>query len=88
MRELLSALMLPIIMFAILYFFMIRPQKKREKEKEEMIKNLKVGDKIITIGGIHGVISVVKEDMITIESSSSKTKLDISNWAVGTSVND
>ncbi len=84
MPDLLRALILPIGMFAILYFFMIRPQKKQQEKKEEMISNLRVGDNIITIGGIHGVVNVVKEDMITIETSSTKTRLDVSKWAVGT----
>ena len=84
MTYLLRELILPIGMFAILYFFMIRPQKKQQEKKEEMISNLRVGDNIITIGGIHGVVNVVKEDMITIETSSTKTRLDVSKWAVGT----
>lgn len=88
MPDFIRALILPVGMFAILYFFMIRPQKKQEEQKQEMINNLKVGDNIITIGGIHAVVSVVKEDMLTVETSSAKTRLDISKWAVGTVVKD
>ncbi len=49
-----------IIIMGIIYFLMIRPQSKRQKEKKTMLENLKKGDKVITIGGIHGVISGLK----------------------------
>lgn len=84
MSEVLRGLIFPIAMFAILYFFLIRPQKKQEQAKKEMISNIKVGDKIVTIGGIHGKVTVVKEDLVTIETSSANTRLDISKWAIGT----
>ena len=56
------AAMLPflIIMF-IVYFLMIRPNTKRQKEKQKMIESLKKGDKVITIGGIHGTVSGIKD---------------------------
>lgn len=76
-------LIMPIILIAIMYFLMIRPQKKREKEIQEMRASLTVGDEILTIGGIYGKIIRLKEDIVTIEVSSSKTKLDITKWAVG-----
>lgn len=83
MPDLLKSLIFPIAMFAILYFFLIRPQKKQEAEKKEMISNIKVGDKVITIGGIHGKVVVAKEDVVTIETSSANTKIEISRWAIG-----
>ncbi len=49
-----------IVIMAIIYFLMIRPQSKRQKEKKVMLENLKKGDKVITIGGIHGVIAGMK----------------------------
>ena len=67
-------LLLPmILMFAVLYFFMIRPQKKREKETQKMRSSLEVGDEIITIGGIIGkVVSVdVEYEEIVIDSEGS-----------------
>lgn len=56
------AAMLPfvVIMF-IIYFLMIRPNTKKQKEKQQMIQSLKKGDKVITVGGIHGTISGVKQ---------------------------
>ncbi|HUT36798.1 MAG TPA: preprotein translocase subunit YajC [Planctomycetota bacterium] len=49
------------VMFAILYFLMIRPQRKRQREHVDMVSNLKKGDKIISRGGIHGIITHVRD---------------------------
>lgn len=57
-----------VAMIAIFYFLLIRPQKKREKETKMMLESLMVGDKIITIGGIHGKITQIKDDALIIES--------------------
>lgn len=50
-----------ILIFAIIYFFMIRPQSKRQREKQKMHDALKKGDKVVTIGGIHGTIAGLKD---------------------------
>ena len=71
-----------IVMFVIFYFFMTRPQKKKANEINEMRENLKVGDKIITIGGIIGKIILVKEDYLVIETSSDNTKIEIMKWGI------
>ncbi|MBS6720720.1 MAG: preprotein translocase subunit YajC [Peptoniphilus harei] len=71
-----------IVMFVIFYFFMIRPQKKKANEINEMRENLKVGDKIITIGGIIGKIVLVKEDYLVIETSSDNAKIEIMKWGI------
>lgn len=84
--EQLQAFILPIGLLVIFYFFAIRPQRKKEKEIKEMRGSLKVGDDVVTIGGIYGKIVVVKVDVLTIESGSSKTKLEITRWAVGSVV--
>ena len=55
-----------IIMIAIFYFFLIRPQQKRQKEVRNMQEALQKGDEIITIGGLHGVIDVLDEDTVII----------------------
>ena len=55
------------LIMVIIYFLMIRPQTKRQKEKQNMLGALKKGDKVITIGGIHGKITDVKEDTFIIE---------------------
>ena len=70
------------IMLVALYFFMIRPQKKREKEEAAMRNNLQIGDEITTIGGIIGEIVSMKEDTITIETSKAGTKIRFLKSAV------
>ena len=71
-----------ILMFVIFYFFMIRPQKKKANEINEMRENLKVGDKVITIGGIIGKIVLIKEDYLVIETSSDNSKIEIMKWGI------
>ena len=55
------------VFFAIMYFFMIRPQQKQNKQRKAMLESLRVGDKIISIGGIYGKIGKVKEDSVIIQ---------------------
>lgn len=71
-----------IIMVAILYFFMIRPQRKRDKEERDMRNSIQVGDEISTIGGFIGKVVNIKDDVLTIETSSDRTKLRIYRWAI------
>lgn len=71
-----------ILMFAAMYFFIIRPQKKKEKAEKAMRDNLQVGDEIVTIGGIYGRVISLKEDTIVIESKSDHSKLTIARWAM------
>ena len=66
----------------IMYFMIIRPQKKQEQEVAKMRDNLEVGDEISTTGGILGRIVKIKDDIITIETGSDKNKLKIFRWAV------
>ena len=86
MPEQLQALILPIGFLVIFYVFAIRPQRKKEKEIKEMRTNLRVGDDVVTIGGIRGRVTVVKEDFITLEVGSTKTKLEMMKWSVGSVV--
>ena len=59
-----------VIMFAIFYLLLIRPQQKRAKQHKELVENLKAGDQVVTAGGIHGTIVAVQEDVITLEIAS------------------
>ncbi len=59
--------------FAFMYFFTIRPQRKRQREQQKMIEELKKGDKVITVGGIFGTIENVAEDSIVIKVESGAT---------------
>lgn len=61
---------LPIILiFVVMYMLLIRPQQKKTKEHQELIKRLKAGDKVITAGGIHGVITAVQDRTIVVQVS-------------------
>ena len=71
-----------VVMFAAMYFLMIRPQKKQEKQVNEMRNNLQVGDEITTIGGVIGKIVSIKEETITIETSHDRTKIRFLRSAV------
>ena len=71
-----------VAMLALLYFFMIRPQKKQEKEVNAMRNNLVVGDEITTIGGIIGKIVSIKEETLVLETSRDGTKIRILKSAV------
>ena len=66
----------------VMYFVMIRPQRKQEKEQNEMRNNLAVGDEITTIGGIIGKIVSIKEETCVIETSHERTKIRILKTAV------
>ena len=70
------------LLFFCLWLFMLRPQKKKQKEEAKMRANLQVGDEIVTIGGIYGRVISLKEDTIVIESQSDHSKLTIARWAL------
>ena len=74
---------LPIIlMVVIFYFFLIRPQRKRDKAERDMRNSIQVGDEISTIGGFIGKVVSLKEDTLVIESSADRTKLKLYRWAI------
>ncbi len=63
---------LMVIMFAVMYFLIIRPQKQKEKKRQEMITNVRKQDRIVTAGGVHGVVVSVKESEIIIRVDDAK----------------
>ena len=75
-----------VALFALLYFLMIRPQKKQQKKEQEIRENTQVGDEITTIGGIVGKVVTVKEDSLIIETGADKNKMKITRWAIQTNV--
>ena len=77
-----------VIMIAVFYFLIIRPQKKQEKQVAEMRDSLSVGDEIVTIGGIIGTVLIIKDDKIMIETGNDKTKLTILRSSVKTVLKD
>lgn len=85
--DMLYTLMPLVLLIVVMYFLMIRPQKKKERQVTDMRNSLKVGDEVVTIGGIHGVISKVREDYLTIQVGADKTKLEVTRWSISQKVN-
>ena len=73
-----------VVLFAIMYFLMIRPENKRKKQAQAMRDSLTVGDEITTIGGIIGTICAVKENTIVIETGADRVRIEFTKWAVST----
>ena len=71
-----------ILIFVVFYFLLIRPQRKKDKEAKAMLDNLKVGDRICTIGGIYATIVRIKDDVLTVEVGEQKTQMMFARWAV------
>ena len=71
-----------VILIAVMYFLLIRPQKKREKEVNAMRSGVQVGDEIITIGGICGKVVKTKEESLVIQVGADRVKFEIMRWAV------
>jgi len=76
-----------VLIFVVMYMLMIRPQRKRQKALDELRRNLAVGDKIVTIGGVLGTIVKVSDDDIVVQvATSDKVKLVFKRWAISTVV--
>lgn len=71
-----------LLLFVAFYFLLIRPQRKKEKEVQKMRSNIEVGDEIVTIGGIMGIVTSIKEDVLVIETGADRSKVRIAKWAV------
>ncbi len=80
--QLISTVIMLVAMIAIFYFFMYRPQKKQDKETNDMRNALQVGDEITTIGGIIGKIVSIKDETVLIETSNERNKIRILRTAV------
>ena len=68
--------------FGLMYFLIIRPQNKKNKQLNDLRANLKSGDEVVTIGGMAGKVRSVKDDEIVIEMGPTKTKLTFKKWAI------
>ena len=71
-------------LFAVFYFFLIRPQKKKDKAQQEMRNSVEVGDKVVTIGGIVANVAKVEENVVILELGPNRTKVPFEKWAIGT----
>ena len=79
-----STLIMLVLMLAVFYFMLIRPENKRKKEAEEMRSAVKVGDKITTIGGICGTVVSIKDDKLVIETGADQVRIELAKWAMST----
>lgn len=79
-----GTILMMVALFAVMYFVMIRPQKKKQKEEQEMRDAIQIGDEITTIGGICGRVVTVKEDSLVIETGADRNKMKITRWAIQT----
>ena len=70
------------VMFALMYFMLIRPENKRKKKEEEMRAALKAGDSITTIGGVKGVVVDVKEDRFVLETGADRVRIEFAKFAL------
>jgi len=78
----LSTLLFPIILIAIMYFLMIRPQMKRQKEHKAMLEKIKRGDEVLTNGGIAGVVTAIGDSFVTVEIAPN-VEIRVQKGAVG-----
>lgn len=78
----LAQLLLPLILLVFFYLVLIRPQQKRQKQVAQMQNDLQKGDKIVTIGGLHGTVDAIDEDKIIIKSPDN-SRLTFDRAAIG-----
>ena len=71
-----------ILIFVVFYFMLIRPQRKKDKKVKEMLDNLKVSDRICTIGGIYGTIVGIKDDTVTLSVGKDNLSMVVARWAI------
>ena len=81
--DMVSMLLMMVVMVAVFYFLLIRPQRKKDKAVKNMLSNLKVGDRIWTIGGFYGTVAGLKDDTVTLTMGSLQNTVVIKRSAVG-----
>ena len=77
-----SSIVMLVVMLAVFYFMLIRPENKRKKEAEQMRSSVKNGDKITTIGGITGTVVNVKDSRIVLETGADQVRIELEKWAI------
>ena len=81
--DMISMLLMMGVMVAVFYFMLIRPQRKKDKAVKNMLENLKVGDRIWTIGGFYGTVAGIRDDTVTLTMGSLQNTVVIKRSAVG-----
>ena len=82
-QQMVMGIVMWIAVFAVFYFLLIRPQKKKDKQLKEMRASLSVGDKVTTIGGIIANVAKVEENCVILEIGPNRTKVPFEKWAIG-----
>ena len=75
-------MLLPLLLIPVLYFVMIRPQQKRQKQWQAMLASIKTGDRVTTAGGIRGIIVSIKDDVIVVKVAPDGIKMEIAKNAI------
>jgi preprotein translocase subunit YajC len=75
-------MLLPLLLIPVLYFVMIRPQQKRQKQWQQMLASIKSGDRVTTAGGIRGIILSIKDDVIIIKVAPDGIKMEVAKSAI------
>lgn len=73
---------LPLLLLPVLYLVMIRPQQKRQKQWQEMLKSVKSGDRVTTAGGIRGIVVSLKDDAVIVRVAPDNIKLEVAKHAI------
>ena len=76
-----EGILMLVVMFAIFYFLLIRPQQKRAKQHKQLIENLKVGDQVVTAGGLHGKVAALQDTVVMVEVAAG-VKIKISRSSI------
>jgi len=82
MVALLTTMLPMVLIFVVFWFFLIRPQRKKDKQVKEMLNNLKAGDRVCTIGGIYGTIVGIKDDTVTLSVGRDNLTMVIARWGI------
>ena len=82
--QMVSTVIMLVVMVAVFYFMLIRPENKRKKEAEDLRSSLKVGDQVTTIGGIVGTVVSVKDDKFVLETGADQVRIEFQKWGLST----
>jgi preprotein translocase subunit YajC len=81
-------MLLPLLLIPVLYFVMIRPQQKRQKQWQQMLGSIKTGDRVTTAGGVRGIIVSIKDDVIVIKVAPDGIKMEVAKNAIASVTTD
>jgi preprotein translocase subunit YajC len=81
-------MLLPLLLIPVLYFVMIRPQQKRQKQWQQMLSSIKTGDRVTTAGGIRGIILSIKDDVMVIKVAPDGIKMEVAKSAIASVTTD